>query len=134
MIKDKGTYEAFGSHNADLDRRIDAIATDMAKLADPTSVARPAEVEMYKKGLVQSGATGMRNSTALEILKNFRNEVNARAENAYKIRGLENPGGAPVTSPPSGDTVKIKSPNGDVRVVPKGSAQKYVDKGGEIVE
>jgi len=92
MIKEDGTYEAFGSHNADLDRRVEMIATDMAKLADPGSVARPQEVESFKKGLVQAGATGMRNSTALDLLKNFRSELNSRADNAYKIRGIENPG------------------------------------------
>lgn len=87
MIKDKGTYEVLGSHNADLDRRIDMIATDMAKLADPSSVARPSEVEMFKKGLVSSGL-GTKNSTALDLIKNFRSEVNQRAENAYQVRGL----------------------------------------------
>ena len=91
MINDKGTYEAFGSHNADMERLVDQIATDMAKLTDPNSVARPSEVDMFKKGLVQPGV-GMRNSTALDILKNFRGEVNSRTQNAYKIRGLDNPG------------------------------------------
>lgn len=92
MIKDKGTYEVFGSHNVDMERLVDQIATDMAKLADPNSVARPSEVEMFKKGLIKPTATGMKNSTALNILKNFRGEINKRAENAYKIRGVENPG------------------------------------------
>tara|TARA_R110000868_G_scaffold62962_3_gene189959 strand:- start:14222 stop:15130 length:909 start_codon:yes stop_codon:yes gene_type:complete len=87
MIEDNGTFEMFGSHNADLDRRVDMIATDMAKLADPTSVARPSEVEMFKKGLVTSGL-GQRNSTASNVLKNFRSEVNQRADNAYEVRGL----------------------------------------------
>lgn len=91
MIKEKGTFEVFGSHNQDMDRLTDLIATDMAKLTDPNSVARPSEVEMFKKGLVQSGFSN-KNSTALDILKNFRGEVNKRAENAYKIRGQENPG------------------------------------------
>lgn len=88
MIKDKGTYEVFGSHNTDLDRRVDAIATDMAKLADPNSVARPSEVELFKKGLIQSNIGSMRNETALNILKNFRDEVNKRVETAYRVRGL----------------------------------------------
>lgn len=92
QIKEKGTYEMFGSHNEDLDRRVDAIATDMAKLADPQSVARPAEVEQFKKGLIESGALGMRNDTAINILKNFKDEVSRRADNAYTIRGIENPG------------------------------------------
>lgn len=92
MIKENGTYEMFGSHNTDMDRLVDQIATDMAKLTDPNSVARPSEVEMFKKGLIQSNAASMRNSTALNILHNFRGEVNKRAENAYSIRGLDNPG------------------------------------------
>jgi hypothetical protein len=87
MIKEDGTFEMFGSHNADLDRRIDMIATDMAKLADPSSVARPSEVEMFKKGLVSSGF-GTKNSTALDLIKNFRSEVTSRADNAYNVRGL----------------------------------------------
>ena len=91
MIDKKGTYETFGSHNADMERLVDQIATDMAKLTDPNSVARPSEVEMFKRGLVQPGL-GMRNSTAKDILKNFRGEVNKRTENAYKIRGVDNPG------------------------------------------
>ena len=88
-IKKDGTYEMFGSHNADLDRRVDMIATDMAKLSDPSSVARPSEVEMFKKGLVQSGAF-QRDGTALDLIKNFRSEVNKRADNAYEVRGLSN--------------------------------------------
>lgn len=94
MIKDKGTYEAFGSHNADMNRLTDQIATDMAKLMDPQSVARPQEVEMFKKSLVNPNVTETSNDTALNILKNFRSEVNKRAGNAYRIRGLENPGSA----------------------------------------
>lgn len=94
MIDEKGTYEVFGSHNADMERLTDQIATDMAKLMDPSSVARPSEVEMFKKGLVSPTATGMTNATAKDILKNFRNEVNTRAATAYKVRGLDNPGSA----------------------------------------
>ncbi len=94
MIDEKGTYEMFGSHNADMERLTDQIATDMAKLTDPNSVARPSEVEMFKKGLVSPNAASMTNATAKDILKNFRNEVNTRAATAYKVRGLENPGAA----------------------------------------
>lgn len=90
MIKEKGTYEAFGSHNQDMDRLAEAIATDMAKLSDPSSVARPSEVEAVKKNLVRPGM-GQRNSTALDILKNFRGEINRRADNAYKVRGVDIP-------------------------------------------
>lgn len=92
MIDEKGTYEVFGSHNADMGRLTDQIATDMAKLMDPNSVARPSEVEMFKKGLVSPTAIGMTNATAKNILNNFRNEINSRAATAYKVRGLEEPG------------------------------------------
>lgn len=92
MIKEDGTWEAFGSHNQDLDRKVDEIATDMAKLMDPNSVARPNEVEMVKRNLIQSGFKNS-NSTARDILKNFKGEVNRRADAAYKIRGLQMPGG-----------------------------------------
>jgi hypothetical protein len=92
QVQEKGTYEMFGSHNADIERRIDQIATDMAKLTDPNSVARPSEVEMFKRGLFEPGL-GVRNSTALNILDNFESEVDKRADNAYNLRGVENPEG-----------------------------------------
>ena len=107
MINEDGTYEAFGSHNADMGRLVDQIATDMAKLTDPNSVARPSEVDMFKKGLVQPGVS-MRNSTALDILKNFRSEVNTRAQNAYKIRGLENPGSQADKTNPKEETKTVE--------------------------
>ncbi len=91
MVADKGTYEMFGSHNQDMDRLIDQIATDMAKLQDPNSVARPSEVEMVKKNLISSGFQNS-NSTARDIIKNFRSEVDRRAATAYKLRGIDNPG------------------------------------------
>jgi hypothetical protein len=59
----------------------------MAKLSDPSSVARPSEVEGFKKGLVSAGL-GTRNKTAKDLLANFESEVNTRADNAYEIRGL----------------------------------------------
>jgi hypothetical protein len=90
MIDNKGTWELLGSHNQDLDRKVEQIATDMAKLQDPNSVARPSEVEAVKKSLIQSGFQN-RNSTAKEILKNFEGEVKRRADSAYKVRGLEVP-------------------------------------------
>jgi hypothetical protein len=87
MIAEKGTYEISGSHNQDMERLVDQIATDMAKLQDPQSVARPAEVEQVKKTLVKPGF-GNTNDTAREILANFRKEVDRRADTAYKVRGL----------------------------------------------
>jgi hypothetical protein len=94
MIQEDGTYEMFGSHNQDIDRLTEQIATDMAKLMDPNSVARPAEVEQIKKTLVRPGFSNS-NSTAKDILSNFQNEINSRADTAYRIRGLESPTGRP---------------------------------------
>ena len=100
MIEDNGTWEAFGSHNQDMDRLVDAVATDMAKLADPSSVARPSEVDAVKKNLIQSGFKNS-NETALQLIKNFRAEVETRADTAYKVRGLE-PKPRPSAPPPPG--------------------------------
>jgi hypothetical protein len=90
QIDEYGTYEMFGPQNENMNRRIENIATDMAKLSDPSSVARPSEVEGFKKGLIEAGI-GKSNSTAKQILKDFESEVQSRANNAYKIRGVEMP-------------------------------------------
>ena len=90
MIEDDGTWEATGSHNQTMDRLVDQIATDMAKLQDPNSVARPGEVELVKQQLIQSGFRNS-NSTARDLLQKFKGEVDRRAETAYKVRGLEAP-------------------------------------------
>lgn len=96
MIKENGTFEAFGSHNQILDGLMDAIATDMAKLQDPDSVARPSEVEMVKKSLVSPGF-GNANSTAADILNKFESRINDTANTAYKVRGIAPPSVYPKT-------------------------------------
>ena len=90
MIDEDGTWEMFGSHNQDMERKLDQVATDMAKLMDPQSVARPAEVDLIKQSLVKSGFSN-RNSTARDVLTNFKSEVQRRADTPYQIRGLEKP-------------------------------------------
>lgn len=113
MIDDDGTWEMFGSHNQDMDRLAEQIATDMSKLMDPSSVARPQEVEAIKRALVKPGFSN-KNSTAQDILSNFENEINSRANTAYRIRGLEAPQGRPAayenSSQPNNDIgVKIEN-------------------------
>lgn len=91
MVKSKGTYEALGPHNAVLDGLADQIATDMAKLQDPNSVARPAEVELVKKSLIESGLS-TRNKTAIDTLKAFNKTVEDRYSKAFTTRGMTPPG------------------------------------------
>lgn len=88
MIEGKGTYELFGSHNADLDRLLDNLATDHAKLADPSSIARPSEVDQAKRSLPKAGSLTEKNSTALSMLKKFREETEHRANTRLKLYGL----------------------------------------------
>lgn len=90
MIEKNGTFELLGSHNQTMERLVDEVATDMAKLQDPSSVARPSEVEAVKKNLVQAGFYNS-NATAREILKNFKADVKRRADSAYQVRGVEIP-------------------------------------------
>ncbi len=100
-----GTWEAFGPHNELLNQDLELIATDMAKLKDPDSVARPAEVEQFKSMLFKPGL-GIRNSTALSILDAFQKKVEDTTQNAYRVRGIPPPqmgsaaAGAPSTTEP----------------------------------
>jgi hypothetical protein len=89
QIDKYGTFELFGPQNANMDRLVDQIATDMAKLQDPNSVARPGEVELVKKNLISSGLSN-KNSTAKSILDKFSKEVDRRAEIALKNSGVQN--------------------------------------------
>ncbi len=130
MIKEYGTFELLGSHNQDMDRLVDQIATDMAKLQDPQSVARPGEVELVKKTLVQSGFKNS-NATARDIIKNFRAEVDRRADSAYKIRGMEKPGST--TNAKSGTKSSSKYKPGDV-INYKGKLYRVAPNGDDLEE
>ncbi len=88
MVKEGGTFETSGSHNQVLDGLMDSIATDMAKLQDPESVARPSEVELVKRSLISSGFSNT-NATAEDILSKFGSRVDQTADTAYKVRGID---------------------------------------------
>ena len=94
QIASTGTFEMFGPESMDMERRIGAIAIDMAKLADPESVARPSEVEEMKRGLFPTGvkALGTRNATALQVLDHLLADVERRRQKAYRVRGLADVG------------------------------------------
>lgn len=88
MLDKSGTYEVFGPENEIMDQKITSIATDMAKLVDPTSVARESEVAAFKKMLFEP-TLWMQNSSAKGVLDSFKKMVDDRLSTAYKVRGLD---------------------------------------------
>jgi hypothetical protein len=90
---------------------------------DPSSVARPSEVESIKKNLIKSGFQNT-NETALQILDNFEKEVDARAGQAYTVRGLEAPQQNSVKP-----TVKMQDPSGKTYQVPAENVEAAKAKG-----
>lgn len=90
QLDETGSFELFGPENKNMDQYITNIATDMAKLVDPNSVARESEVASFKKMLFEP-TLWTRNSTLKGVLDNFKNIVDKRMETAYKVRGLEQP-------------------------------------------
>ena len=97
QIDKTGTFELTGPDGAVMDRRLTEIATDLAKLADPGSVAREKEVEMQRKALVDSGFRGLltRNKTAQQVLDFLKDDVESRRAAAYVSRGLDAPSPRP---------------------------------------
>jgi hypothetical protein len=99
LIRNKGTTEWTGAHNQELDALLDDLAVDDSKLKDPSSVARPSEVELTRKSLPRIGGSGFgnnANSTALKILEAFENRLEDRRRTAFEVRGFavpRSPGG-----------------------------------------
>lgn len=96
MVKKYGTQELTGSYKTEVERLINDIAVDKAKLLDPTSVAREGEVELAKKGLFSPGFF-QRESTALKSIESFEKDINNRGDEFYVIRGLKPPARADTT-------------------------------------
>lgn len=96
QIDKTGTFELTGPEGAVMDRRLTEIATDLAKLADPGSVARSDEVKLMRQGLVDSGFLGLAtsNETAKAVLDALKGDVKQRRSAAYLSRGLDLPDGA----------------------------------------
>ena len=96
QIDKTGTFELAGPEGAVMDRRLTEIATDLAKLADPGSVARSDEVKLMRQGLVDSGFLGLatRTETAKAVLDALKGDVEQRRAAAYLSRGLDLPDGA----------------------------------------
>lgn len=103
QIDKTGTFELTGPEGAVMDRRLTEIATDLAKLADPGSVARSDEVKLMRQGLVDSGFLGLatRNETAKAVLDALKGDVKQRRAAAYLSRGLDLPDGAAPAAMPA---------------------------------
>lgn len=115
QVEKSGTYDLTGPHNALLEQRLTSIATDMAKLVDPNSVARESEVEAFKKMLFSPSAW-MQNKTALGVLDGFDQMVDQRIDNAYRVRGLE---GSRLPGPNADRTTPTPVPTGQVQQAPR---------------
>ena len=87
-VDEYGTQEIIGSENEQMMQLVDTIATDMAKLMDPTSVARPSEVESAKKMLFSPGFW-KREDSVKSTIDSFDALLDSRLKNAYNIRGLQ---------------------------------------------
>jgi hypothetical protein len=87
LVDEVGTQEMIGPENRIMQQYVDSIATDMAKLVDPTSVARETEVAAFRNMLFQPGFF-QRESSVKAVLDNFKQMVDKRLENAYQVRGL----------------------------------------------
>jgi hypothetical protein len=89
LIKATGTFELLGPNQADLGNALSSIATDMAKLKDPDSAARPGEVEQEIKNIgFDAGDLTTRNETARELLNRYLRAVDAREQEALRVRGF----------------------------------------------
>jgi len=97
QIEKTGTFELVGPEGLVMKRKLNEIATDMAKLADPGSVAREGEVALQASTLLPQGDLGkiiMRPATAQQVLDALNDDIEARRVTAYKIRGLDLPASA----------------------------------------
>ncbi len=88
QVKEDGTFEMFGPGSANMERYLTGIATDLAKLADPGSVAREGEVALQRRGLFDPNTLSVRNATAGQILDQLEKDIEKKRQNAMAKRGL----------------------------------------------
>lgn len=89
LIEEEGTYNVVGAHNKKISSRIYQIAVDTAKLVDPTSVAREGEVAAAQRYMLFEPSPFIRDSTAKEIISEFKRDAAARLKSAYDVRGIQ---------------------------------------------
>lgn len=88
LVEEEGTFNVVGPQNKMLKDKLYQIAIDIAKLMDPGSVAREGEVNAIMKFSLFEPGPFMRDSTAIELIQNLRKGMNARLQEAYRVRGI----------------------------------------------
>lgn len=90
LLKKVGTGALYGDEEKRMRTLQTEIATDEAKMADPTSSAMSGEVEKYRKGLPEIGTfVPERESTAISLLERKLADVDNRALSGYVARGIK---------------------------------------------
>jgi hypothetical protein len=137
LVNQKGTFEALGSHNKQLEQRLDDIAVTMAKFVDPNSVARESEVAGFRKQLFSPSLT-MKNKTAQEVMDSFERIIEDRLKTAYEVRGIQppdvnNPNAGIAPKATAGGAVQMKFPDGSVHQVTSDKIDAAKKKGGQVL-
>lgn len=93
IISRKGTFELTGTEQTELERALGDIAQDSARLKDPGSTVREAELSNAKKAIGVSGGEifGLSNGTALKLLDSFGKGIDQRRKEALTVRGIRVP-------------------------------------------
>lgn len=147
LVGQHGTNVMFGPEGDQMDSKIYQMAVDYAKLVDPESIAREGEVAAAQKYMLPFrnwAGLGTSNSTATSQIDNYLTDLDKRLAAREKATGRAIAGAdkSPVQSTiKDGSTayagpkmVKIKAPDGSIRMVPEQSKAKYLEKGGVEVE
>jgi NACalpha-BTF3-like transcription factor len=123
-----GTGELFGPAQKRMVDLQTQIATDMAKMADPTSSAMQGEVEKYRAGLPDIGTfVPETEATALAVLKKQLADVDKRALAGYVARGIK-PDPTLYKSQSTDLTTKTVSPETQEKLINHVMKQNNVDR------
>ena len=88
LIKKYGTSELQGPAEAEMRQAVDNMATAAAKMKDPSSAARPSEVEMESKNIFKPGFF-QKSDTALAQIDSYLSNAEQRKKAAYDARGVK---------------------------------------------
>lgn len=92
LISRNGTFELTGPEGTELNSALGEAAQDWARMRDPGSTVREAELENAQRQLgIKGGELLTSNKTALKLLDNFERGLDQREGIAYRARGLPVP-------------------------------------------